>query len=77
MPQATTDGELAKRFADFFMYKISRIRQTLNDFQSFKPQLKQVQCFDKFEDLTESDVKRLISELNTKSCELDLVPTCT
>ena len=75
MPQSTNDGELADKFADFFMDKISKIRKTLEDFPSFRPNVKHVQPLENVEDLTETEVKRLISELNTKSCELDLLST--
>ncbi|XP_060556715.1 uncharacterized protein LOC132717301 [Ruditapes philippinarum] len=35
MPQSTNDGELAEKFADFFMDKIAKIRKSLQDFPSF------------------------------------------
>jgi len=72
MPQSTNDGELAEKFADFLMDKISKIRKTFEDFPSFRPNVKYAQPLENFEDPTEKEVKRLISELNTKSCELDL-----
>ncbi|XP_060603432.1 angiopoietin-2-like [Ruditapes philippinarum] len=74
MPQSTNDGELAEKFADFFMDKIAKIRKSLQDFPSFIPNVKQIQPLENFEDLTETQVKSLICELNTKSCELDLIP---
>jgi len=73
MPPSTIDGELAEKFADFFMDKISKIHKTL--FPSFRPNVKHVQPLENVEDHTETEVKRLISKLNTKSCELDLFPT--
>lgn len=45
MPQASNDDELAEKFADFLMDKISKIRETLKDYPSFKPQVKHVVVF--------------------------------
>jgi len=39
MPQSTHDGELAEKFADFFMDKISKIRKTLEDFKRVSGQM--------------------------------------
>ena len=66
---APTNSKCQRRF------KISKIRKTLEDFPSFRQTLKHVQLLENFEDPTETEVKRLISELNTKSCELYLSPT--
>jgi hypothetical protein len=59
------------------MDKIAKIRKSLQDFPCFIPNVKQVQPLENFEDFTETQVKSLISKLNTKSCELDLLPTHT
>ena len=36
MPQSTNEGELAEKFADLFMDKISKIRKTLEYFSEFQ-----------------------------------------
>lgn len=75
LPQGKSSDTLAEQFADFFMEKISKIRQSLSELQDFKPQVKDVQNFEEFTELTQVEVKRLISELNTTSSELDILPT--
>ena len=36
--------------------------------------IKEVQPFHSFQKLTNDEIKKLIGELQTKSCELDIVP---
>ncbi|XP_052788755.1 uncharacterized protein LOC128223518 [Mya arenaria] len=75
MPSAVNDTTLAEQFADFFMDKIATIRNALNDYQCFEPIPKDTLCFNSFQELSQTDVKRIISELNTKSCSIDILPT--
>lgn len=75
MPIGENENTLAEKFADHFMSKIDKIRQALKDFQNFKPDVKDVPRFDDFQDLTEDEIRKLISELQTKTSELDILPT--
>ena len=75
MPLGENENTLAEKFADHFMSKIDKIRQALKDFQNFKPDVKDVPRFDDFQDLTEDEIRTLISELQTKTSELDILPT--
>lgn len=76
MPTSVNDDNtLADEFADHFMAKIDKIRQSLEKFDNFIPKQKDVPCFDNFVKLTESEIKKLISEMQTKSSELDILPT--
>ena len=75
MPIGENENKLAEKFADHFMSKIDKIRQALKDFQNFKLNVKDVPRFDDFQDLTEDEIRKLISELQTKTSELDILPT--
>jgi len=75
LPDNVADTKLAEDFADFFMNKIDTIRQSLKDVPTHKPKRKYVPCISKFQELTTDEVSKLIFELNTKSCELNALPT--
>ena len=49
---------LADEFADYFMGKIENIRESLKDFENFKPTMKSVPKFDVFEELSEEEIKK-------------------
>lgn len=75
LPDDVADLKLAEDFADFFMNKIDKIRKSLKDYPKYEPKYKDVPRINKFQELTKEEVGKLISDLNTKSCELDTVPT--
>ena len=76
LPPSTSDSDQSEIFADFFLDKILKIRGDLNDKDALiiKPR-EGVPVLQKFSSITESDVKRLIMDMKTKSCELDPIPT--
>ena len=49
--------------------------KTFSEYKHFEPQVKYVPCCDCFIPLTEREIKKLISDLNTTSSELDPIPT--
>ncbi|XP_052782951.1 uncharacterized protein LOC128219177 [Mya arenaria] len=75
MPNGENDNTTAEKFADFFMDKISKIRESLQTFDQFEPQVKDIPSFDNFDELTENKVKQIIGNMQSKSCELDILPT--
>ena len=75
LPPGKTDNQLAEDFAIFFMNKIQTIRDNLADHLLHKPKPTNIPKFDTFQKLREEDVKKLISKMKTKSCELDVLPT--
>lgn len=75
MPSCENDTILSENFADFFMNKIGKIRDSLKEFPNYKPRPKDVESFETFQELEESEIRKLINELKTKSCELDILPT--
>ena len=74
MPTSESEYSLGEKFADHFMNKIAKIRQSLSTFQCFKPTAKAVPSVHHFQHLTENNVKTIISKLSTKSSELDILP---
>ena len=67
--------DLANEFADFFLSKIERIREK---FEGTKPFECETDCgfqFKRFPPLTEKQVESIIRAMNTKTCELDPIPT--
>ena len=48
MPAENSDRSLADQFADHFMSKISKIRQSLDGYQNFSPKIKCVPKFEEF-----------------------------
>ena len=75
MPPTEDENKLADKFADYFMDKIKKIRESLKDHENFKPSFKCVPKFNTFRNLSEDEIKKLINQLQTKSCELDILPT--
>lgn len=75
MPPVDNENTLADQFADHFMNKIARIRDSLKTYENYKPARKNVPSFECFVELTEDEIKKLINELQTKSCEIDVLPT--
>ena len=57
------------------MNKIQKIRDSLKYLDNHKPCHKDTPIFDKFQELTTDDITKLITQLQTKSCELDVLPT--
>ena len=75
LPPGKTDNQLAEDFVEFFMNKIQTIRGNLADHPLYKPKPTNIPKFDTFKKLREEDVKKIISKMKTKSCELDALPT--
>ncbi|VDI03665.1 Hypothetical predicted protein [Mytilus galloprovincialis] len=74
MPAVENENELPDKFADFFMNKKKTIRDSLRDFDDYKPLFKDVPLFTSFKNLSEDEVKTIINKLQCKSCELDILP---
>lgn len=75
MPLIEDDNTLADKFADYFMNKIKKIRNSLKDHENYKPSVKDINQFRSFEELSQLEIKKLINQLQSKSCELDILPT--
>ncbi|KAH3816310.1 hypothetical protein DPMN_117823 [Dreissena polymorpha] len=75
MPEGESATVIAEKFADHFLNKINKIRDALASFEKFTPDHKEVPCFGMFEELTQDEMRKIINHLQTKSCELDSLPT--
>ena len=75
MPPNKTDDQLADEFADFFLEKIHKIRQQFTDVQAYTSEPNDVPRFRRFQPLTESEFRRIIGSMESKSCKLDPIPT--
>ena len=70
-----SNNDIAEDFAEYFLQKIVKIKDVLSNVELYGP----VWCDVPFplvncSVLSETEIKRSISKLETKSCELDLVP---
>ena len=76
LPPDRTDKELSEDFADFFMSKIAKIRDALNDHPCYIPsETEDIPTLENFKELSEDEVRTIIASMATKSCELDPLPT--
>ena len=75
-PLSEDSGSLADDFADFFMGKIKKIRDQLENHPKYAPEAGLTKaCFDKFIPLEEDEIRTIIGSMPSKSCELDPIPT--
>ena len=73
MPDNTGDEKLANNFADYFIQKIQKIQDNLDDYPKFKPRRNStITPLNNFELTTADEVTKIIKEMKTKSCELGL-----
>ncbi|MCG8430354.1 MAG: reverse transcriptase family protein, partial [Candidatus Omnitrophica bacterium] len=78
LPDHSDPVELANNFSDFFMSKISKIRDKLD--QQQVGEVQELPCanvpeLDCFRPTTKEEVKKLVLSLPPKSCALDPIPT--
>ena len=75
MPPAESDQILAEEFADFFIEKINRIQDNLNQFDLYELMtMEQVTPKQSFIPISKLEVKKLVMEMKAKTNELDLIP---
>ena len=77
LPSGDSDLVLADRFVDLFERKVATIRADLEASSIIAPLLAQkVTCqLDKFDEVTEAALTKVIARAPTKSCCLDAMPT--
>ena len=75
LPPHNSDKSLANHFADYFIKEIDKIRDNFSQAPVFIPETTDIPTFRKFDPLTTEQVTNLISSMQTKSCELDPIPT--
>ena len=76
LPECENDEELANRFANFFVDKIQKIRDDLDSYPLYdRPVCDMTFDMDAFYEIDGNMVKKVITKLQMKSCELDIIPT--
>ena len=75
LPNHTNDKDLSDEFADFFMNKIQRIRDYLTKNPVYQPTEKNISRLAEFRPFDQTEVRKIIFSMKTKSCELDTLPT--
>ena len=76
MPPSDSNESSANHFADFFITKIDKIMERFTGTDAHSPPVSEgVLQLRKFSVLTEQEVAKIVSSLQTKSCELDPIPT--
>ena len=75
LPLHDNDESLTSHFADYFISKIEQILEKFIGITAFVPEVWDIPTLEKFSPLTPSQVTKLIANMQTKSCELDPIPT--
>ena len=75
LPSHASHIGLANRFVTFFSDKISKIRDSFTNTDSFTLPASDVPKFDLFKSVSEDEVRKVITKSPTKSCLLDPCPT--
>ena len=74
-PANIDNEDLANKFADFFLNKIKKIRLDLEGCPKYEPQERDCKILENFAPLSEDEVKSIICDMPSKTCELDVIPT--
>ena len=74
LPNHTNDKDLADKFADFYE-QIQRIRDNLNENPVYQPTGKNISRLAEFRPFDQTEVRKIIFSMKTKSCRLDTLPT--
>ena len=75
LPKHDNEENLANEFADYFIGKMEKIRQELNNNLKCTPSNDNIPILAEFTEVTQDEVQKLIMHLTTKNCELDPFPT--
>ena len=75
LPTSTSDENLADEFAAYFLEKICNIKKLFNGIPNYKPTPTNIPPLNKFSTLPESQLYKIIMEISSTTCELDIIPT--
>ena len=67
--------ELANEFANHFLDNIEKIRSELTNTELYTPKVYNTPALQKFTTLTEDQLYKVIMDMPSKSCELDIMST--
>ena len=74
LTESNSDKDLAKEFAEFFLSKVLKIRDSLTHYPKYVVTDKDQPKLDKFRGLNEEEVLSIIMSMPVKHCDLDLIP---
>ena len=75
LPDNQINDEHVEEFVTFFMSKISKICEELNDHPKYNPLSNNPPTFDWFEETTDEEVLKIINSMWAKTCGSDPVPS--
>ena len=75
LPDHTDKEELANQFASFFINKIQKIRDQLDNLPTYCHISSDPPEFLEFELMTEEEVGKIIKGMPAKMCDMDIIPT--
>ena len=75
LPTSTSDEDLADEFATYFLKKICNIRKLFDNIPNYKPTPTNTPPLNKFSTLSESQLYKIIMEMSSTTCKLDIIPT--
>ena len=75
MPPGKFDTELADEFTGYFLQKISKIHELFQGTPAYNSEKGDIPQLRRFTPMTESEVHKIINSMQSKSCELDVMPT--
>ena len=75
LPTSTSDEHLADEFANYFLKKILNIRKLFDGIPNYKPNPINIPLLNKFSILSETQCYKIIMEMQSTTCELDIIPT--
>ena len=76
LPPDISEKDLCEQFANFFIEKITKIRDGLAENPKFIPiKTRDIINLNKFEPLSEDEIRCIVRSMPTKSCETDALQT--
>ena len=76
MPNGDSDESLAENFATYFLEKINNIRDRFTEVPMYNPPINEsIPRLTSFSPMTKKQVRDIVFSMESKSCELDTIPT--
>ena len=75
LPVSTSNEHLADKFANYFLEKILNIRKLFDGIPNYKPTPIDIPPLNKFSILSETQLYKIIMEMPSTTCELDIIST--
>ena len=75
LPASTSDEHLADEFETYFLEKILNIRKLFDGIPNYKTTPINIPLLNKFSILSETQLYKIIMEMPSTTCEVDIIPT--